>query len=295
MKLAQLHDRLYEVLCTVDDICRKEKVRYFLDGGTEIGAVREKDFIPWDDDLDIAVLWEDYPAFKAAMEKNLPEHYHMIEAEAFQPTFYDVINRIYDDRYMVRRPSEENDYYRNLQNHIGTDVFIYGRFPENPIQQKILVMGLKILYGMGMAHRWRVDLKKYTPLERLQVIVLRILGKPWKAETIIRAYWRWAGWFHRRSAQSPLCYMVNNLPKYIGNPVMRHEWFESTWDGEIRGRRFPVTGNYDAKLTAVYGDYMKPPKDLNDYERHLDEDELPQSVEMFEQKNDKEERGEKEA
>ena len=295
MNLTQLHDRLYEVLCTVDDICRKENVRYFLDGGTEIGAVREKDFVPWDDDLDLAVLLEDYPAFKAAMEKSLPEHYHIIGAEAFQPAFFDMINRIYDDRYLVRRPSEENDYYHNLQNHIGTDVFIYGRFPENPIQQKILTLGLKILYGMGMAHRWKVDLKEYTPLQRLQVRVLCALGKPWKAGTIIRAYWKWAGWFDRHSAKSPLCYLINNLPKDIGRPIMQYAWFERAADGEIRRRRFPVTGNYDAKLTAVYGDYMKPPKDLNDYERHLDEDELPQSVEAFTQKKDKDERGEVQA
>lgn len=293
MNLTQLHDRLYEVLCTVDDICRKENVRYIIDGGTEIGAVREKDFIPWDDDLDIAVLWDDYPAFKAAMEKNLPEHYHMIEADAFQPAFFDMIHRIYDDRYLVRRPSEENDYYHNLQNHIGTDVFIYSRLPQNPILQKILVLGLKTLYGMGMAHRWKIDWEGYSPLQRMQIRILSILGKPLKAETIVHAYWKWAGWFHRHSSASPLCFMVNELPKNIGCPVMQCAWFDHAADGEIRGRRFPVTGNYDAKLTAVYGDYMKPPKNLNDYERHLDEDELPQSAEMFAQGAGEDEGGKK--
>ena len=44
MNIVQLHDNLFELLCLIDDICRKENVRYFLDGGTAIGAVREKGF-----------------------------------------------------------------------------------------------------------------------------------------------------------------------------------------------------------------------------------------------------------
>ena len=46
MKLKEVQDRSYEMLCMIDDICRKEGVRYFLDGGTEIASVREKDLIP---------------------------------------------------------------------------------------------------------------------------------------------------------------------------------------------------------------------------------------------------------
>ena len=42
MTIEELHDQLFSVLCIVDDICRKENVRYFLDSGTAIGAVREK-------------------------------------------------------------------------------------------------------------------------------------------------------------------------------------------------------------------------------------------------------------
>ena len=89
MTIYELHNHLYNTLCIIDDICQKNNVRYFLDSGTEIGSVREKDFIPWDDDMDIKVLLEDYPAFKKAMEKNLPPYMHLIEPNAFSPAFYD--------------------------------------------------------------------------------------------------------------------------------------------------------------------------------------------------------------
>ncbi|MBR4014103.1 MAG: LicD family protein, partial [Clostridia bacterium] len=91
MTLEELHNKLYDLLCIVDDICKKEGVRWFIDGGTEIGAVREKNFVPWDDDLDIKVLREDYEAFKAAMIKHLPSNYRFIEPEEFSPYFYDFV------------------------------------------------------------------------------------------------------------------------------------------------------------------------------------------------------------
>ena len=72
MKREELHKLLFETLCIIDDICKKENVRWFLDSGTELGSLREQDIIPWDDDMDIKVFREDYPAFCEAMRKHLP-------------------------------------------------------------------------------------------------------------------------------------------------------------------------------------------------------------------------------
>ena len=91
MTLEELHDKLFDVLCMVEDICEKEGVKWFLDGGTEIGSVREKGFIPWDDDIDVKVLREDYEKFKAAMIKHLPANFKFIDPDEFDPYFYDFV------------------------------------------------------------------------------------------------------------------------------------------------------------------------------------------------------------
>ena len=115
MKREELHKLLFETLCIIDDICKKENVRWFLDSGTELGSLREQDIIPWDDDMDIKVFREDYPAFCEAMRKHLPEYLHFIEPQDYSPAFYDFIPRIYDERYPLREETAEDRYYKNYR------------------------------------------------------------------------------------------------------------------------------------------------------------------------------------
>lgn len=75
--LRKLQVTEFEILKEAVKICKKYNLKYYLIGGTLLGAVRHSGFIPWDDDLDIGLPREDYNRFLTLCEKELPSPYHI--------------------------------------------------------------------------------------------------------------------------------------------------------------------------------------------------------------------------
>ena len=71
--LTKVHEANLKILKEIDRICRKYKIKYLMDAGTLLGAVRHKGFIPWDDDADVAFTRNNYEAFIKVVRRELPE------------------------------------------------------------------------------------------------------------------------------------------------------------------------------------------------------------------------------
>lgn len=76
-----LHQRILRILLAVDNCCRQHGLRYYIWAGTMIGAVRHKGFIPWDDDIDIAMPRPDYEQLISHSREWLPAPFELVCAE----------------------------------------------------------------------------------------------------------------------------------------------------------------------------------------------------------------------
>ena len=266
MNLKETQDRSYELLCLIDDICRAEGVTYFLDGGTQIGSVREKDIIPWDDDIDIKLLRSEYPKFKAAMEKHLPPEIRLVEPADSAPLFYDMVPRVVDTRYILRKETEEDKAYQNNQNHICIDIFEHFHVPESEAGKKAARAKMTLIYGLAIGHRYRLDYGKYTLGQKIAVGLMGLAGKLFSAKRICRWFEQAMDKLDRENAESPVLFS-NWVP---GTTFQRAEWYREAAEGELRGRKFPIPVGYDEDLRTMYGDYMKPPEDRGAFIQHLD-------------------------
>ena len=97
-----------DVLKEVDRVCTKYGIRYFADWGSFLGAVRHGGFVPWDDDLDICMLRDDYTRFRKVADKELPNHYVIHDYERKEDHWL-FLSRVvsnasicFDEDYMTR-------------------------------------------------------------------------------------------------------------------------------------------------------------------------------------------------
>lgn len=127
-----------EVLMEIDRICRKYDIRYFADAGTLLGAVRHNGFIPWDDDLDVAMFRKDYMKFinVAQWEIERPaaclDIYHF--EERTQP-FAMVINT----RRGFDLSEEHLRKYHGCPYSIGVDIFILDNMPPTEAEYDVAI------------------------------------------------------------------------------------------------------------------------------------------------------------
>ena len=91
-------DRLFDMLVKFDEFCNKYKLDYSLCGGTLLGAIRHKGFIPWDDDIDVVMPRPDYEKFKRLVKK-----YPLAPNLVFDISYEGYVQKIIDKDTYLRR------------------------------------------------------------------------------------------------------------------------------------------------------------------------------------------------
>lgn len=131
-KLELLRELLKDMLREFDRICRKHNIQYFLSGGSMLGAIRHHGFIPWDDDIDVGMLREDFNRFKAVAPAELDEKYSY-QSFTNQNGYHFFFDRITaKNTYFASRYSDGYEMPKGF----SIDIFVYDRVPDDPTKWK---------------------------------------------------------------------------------------------------------------------------------------------------------------
>ena len=265
-RVAAIHDSTFKLLKIIKGICEKHGIVYYLDAGTLLGAVRHKDFIPWDDDADLAMRREEYEKFLAVAHE-LPEPYKLVFPNEYGGYFFDFVPRIVDMSFPLREETEEDLAQNSYQNRLAVDIFILDELPASNFAANMLVFREKMIYGYAMAHRCGKAKKKYTFSEKMKVTVLKTIGKTKKLDKIIKMQEKLSVKYRGRGGDR--YFLSNALMTDIGRLMFDRSAYTDTVMLPIRDELFSCPAGWDHILTKFYGDYMTPPKEEDRRPLHI--------------------------
>lgn len=131
--LHTLHEHELQMLLEVDTICKRHGLCFFLAEGTLLGAVRHNGFIPWDDDLDIAMPRKDYQRFSEIAKNELSEKYYYQDVQSDE-NYYRIAAKIREKNTLFQEDADNHDLSAQ---GIYIDIFPLDSCTKSSIAQSI--------------------------------------------------------------------------------------------------------------------------------------------------------------
>lgn len=230
--------RMLEILLYIDKICKENNIKYWLSSGTLLGAVRHGGFIPWDDDLDIEMLREDYEKFLKVFTDN--DNYALQTCKSDE-NYFRTFAKVRDLHSEISEFELDRYYkYRGLY----VDIFSIERVPKCICR----------LYGgvFEVIGRWRRKCGDnkflWHILKCFQKITLWTIPI---ARPIFRIF-------------------TKDLHHSYGSGFLKERHIEDIHpltSVQFEGYTFPAPNNIDSYLSLIYGDYKQLP-DIDSFVIH---------------------------
>lgn len=226
-----------------DAVCQKHRISYQLFSGTALGAVRHKGFIPWDDDIDVVMLREDYERFFDSASKELDSNKYYVQREFSEhwPMFFSKL-RLNGTTYIEKYHSHD----ARIHQGIYIDIFPCDNLSDNRLMQKLQYIASKIVIAKSLYAR---GYETNSTVKKCFMQFCRILPtEPFKRLCI-----------RRNDSSSLKVHTFFGGGKKFERSIYLREWFEQSVKMRFEDSEFPVSAHYDEMLRVMYGDYMIMP------------------------------------
>lgn len=250
----QNKEKLREMLDIFTAYCDEHHIRYFLSGGTLLGAVRHKGFIPWDDDVDINIPRPDIEKLYEISRGRIGDYRFVKPGEnryAINSQFY----RLFNESYIIEEISGTAVNISKKYYPIGIDVFPIDGFPDNIHITKLYCKKLVFLRKMLGVSSYNKPIGKTFKtylVHSFAFIPAKLVGKA-----------NWEKMFQRCAKKYDFdksTYVgVTTTVHYITREKILKCDYLHTVNVEFEGRTYHAPGNYDVYLSQLYGNYMELP------------------------------------
>lgn len=256
--IERLHEVDLAIVKEVIKICERHGLIYYMLGGTMLGAIRHKGFIPWDDDIDLGMPRKDYEKFLAVAPQELSETLKVINYKT-DSNYHYYITRIQDTESKVM----ETRYEKNGEyTHVSIDIFPLDGTPNNKLLRKLYCFRL-------MAHRAMMSLhykdgidpdRKRSTMEHLMLAILKLLP----TDKIFDAYNQkeMCDKILRKFDMKNSLYTGNMMGAYRTRELVPTDWYGRDAFYQFEDIKLRGLAEYDKYLSHLYGNYMQmPPED----------------------------------
>ena len=250
-ELRKLHNALLYIMDEIDRICELNHINYTLTGGSLIGAIRHKGFIPWDDDMDVAMLRADYDIFVNICKTQLDERFiwQDIHTDLDYPYGFGKLT-LKETQYISK--GHENEKW---QKGIYIDVFPLDNVPDNQFSQRLFAFK-NLFYIKLLECKTGFDIDSKSLLKKIAFFVLFIISKLLTFDYLRQKMEKNMVRYKNKNMN-----LICNLGGFYGfyKELTFRSYFEETMRAKFEDRKYRIIRDYDIFLRSVYGDYMSMP------------------------------------
>lgn len=263
-----------EIVQTIAEICDRHGLTWFIGFGTLLGAIRHEGFIPWDDDIDLMMLREDYRKLVEVLPQELPEGYRFRSAYS-QEGYSEFHSNVVNGTGIDTSPAFLQQFH-NCPFTVGVDIFPMDYLPRDAQKRekqralfqkarKVAWMAQSILEGIrtdvGILENLKAGMQDLIQ-ECMRAGIGRVRfennwfrGGQWNEimKQALQAANRIAGMYPEQDCDGIVMY---NDYSASGCGIYPKEWFSEVYGATFEDFMLPIPNGYDDILRVIYGDYM---------------------------------------
>lgn len=254
-EIIKLHKVQLNMALEVKRICEKHSINYFIIAGTLLGAVRHKGFIPWDDDMDLGMLREDYEKFVKVSEKELNKEYFLQSWDTDKHFGLPIIKIRKNNTLFIEKNSA------NIPMHQGIyiDIFPFDNVPNNSNKKKLQNIYTYIYKRLIFAKLGYILWTNENRIKKTIYYFIKIISKLYTIEKL--------KFLLEKEMKKYNNHKTNLVVTFGGAYGYKKETINRAWIDELEeiyfhNKAFMSFKKSEEYLRYFYGDYMTlPPMD----------------------------------